>query len=179
MRRFSSYGPVDKDHNYYAPRLELIERAKLQLLGENPEKGGHYITVWAPRQTGKSWTMREILWILQKDERFDVLKINLEHLKMEEDVNQILSVIGKETLQDLNKEIINTDSPEKFQSMFEKGLSDKPLILIFDEFDALAENAISAIVGVFRNIYNINRDQLHLPLEQRKYLVTTQSSVIS
>ena len=175
MRRFSSYGPVDKETNYYAPREELIAYALKQLIGGNPERGGHYITVWAPRQAGKSWIMREILWLLQKNERFDVLKINLEHLKTEKDVNVILSAIAEEILQDLNKDnILNKiliDSAKKFQSIFEKKVLNKPLILIFDEFDALAEDAISSIVGVFRNIYNMNRDQLHLPLEERKYLL--------
>ena len=183
MRRFSSYGPVNKKTNYYVPREELINHALIQLVGENPDEGGHYITTWAPRQTGKSWIMQQILWILQKDERFDVLKINLEHLKMEEDVNYILSVIGKEILKDLNKEIISTDSPDSpdspdnFQNIFEKSILDKPLILILDEFDALAEDAISAIVGVFRNIYNINKDQSHLPVEKRKYLLHSVSLI--
>ena len=175
MRRFSSYGPVDKDENYYVSRVELIEYALKQLLGKKPEKGGHYITVWAPRQTGKSWIMQQILWILQKNERFDVLKINLEHLKMEEDANQILSGIGEEILTDLNtdlnKDKIIIDSAKKFQAIFENKILNKPLILILDEFDALAEDAISAIVGVFRNIYNINRDQSHLPVKERKYLL--------
>ena len=52
MRKFCSYGPVDTDLHYYVPRTELIEQALLQLRGEDPKKSGHYITVWAPRQTG-------------------------------------------------------------------------------------------------------------------------------
>ena len=47
-RKFSSYGPVDKSIEYYAPREELVQKAITQLKGENPEKGGHYFTVWAP-----------------------------------------------------------------------------------------------------------------------------------
>ena len=38
MRRFSSYGPVDKDINYYVPGKELVEDAYIQLMGENPEQ---------------------------------------------------------------------------------------------------------------------------------------------
>ena len=78
MRKFSSYGPVDKDLHFFVPREELIQKAYSQLIGENPNKGGHYITVWAPRQRGKTWLMRDVLWRLQKDERFHVLKLNLE-----------------------------------------------------------------------------------------------------
>ncbi len=53
MRKFSSYGPITASLHYYVPRTELIEFATQQLLGENFNDGGHYITVWAPRQRGK------------------------------------------------------------------------------------------------------------------------------
>jgi hypothetical protein len=66
MCKFSSYGPVNKTLHYYVPRQELVDRACTQLLGENPDEGGHYITVWAPRQRGKTWVMRKVLWRLQK-----------------------------------------------------------------------------------------------------------------
>lgn len=39
MRRFWSYGPIDAESNYYAPRKELIEQTYTQLIG------GHYIAV--------------------------------------------------------------------------------------------------------------------------------------
>ncbi len=61
MRRFSSYGPVNDRIHYYAPRTELIERGYTQLIGETPDEGGHYFTVWAPRQTRKTWTMQELV----------------------------------------------------------------------------------------------------------------------
>ena len=54
MRRFSSYGPLRPNLHYYAPRDALLESAYTQLIGEIPDEGGHYITVWAPRQTGKT-----------------------------------------------------------------------------------------------------------------------------
>ncbi len=72
MRRFSSHGPVNNKLNYYAPREELSIRACTQLLGEDPSEGGHYITVWAPRQTGKTWVMQQVMLRLKKDPRFEV-----------------------------------------------------------------------------------------------------------
>jgi hypothetical protein len=66
MRRFNSYGPVDTEEHFYAPRRNLIDWAYNQLMGDNPLKGGHYITVWAPRQTGKSWVMLQVLEQIQK-----------------------------------------------------------------------------------------------------------------
>ncbi|MBV7333014.1 hypothetical protein KFU94_33255 [Chloroflexi bacterium TSY] len=42
MRKFSSYGPVSKISHYYVPRTELVAQASRQLMGENPDEGGHY-----------------------------------------------------------------------------------------------------------------------------------------
>jgi hypothetical protein len=53
MRRFTSYGPIDTEQHYYVPREASIEKAYNQLTGYNPRRGGHYFTVWAPRQAGK------------------------------------------------------------------------------------------------------------------------------
>jgi hypothetical protein len=171
MRTFSSYGPVNTKIHYYAPRKELINFGFNQLVGNNPEEGGHYITVWAPRQTGKSWTMQNILWRLQKDNKFDVLKINLEIFKMENNIQPVLQYIGKNIEKGLGKKITKTDNTEKFESLFTKESLKKPLILILDEFDALPENAISAIVGVFRNIYNIRHDQFFKTTDKKDYLL--------
>ena len=174
MRRFSSYGIIDQDLHYYAPRTMLIDRAVMQLLGENPNKGGHYITVWAPRQTGKSTTLKEALFKLRENERFDVLKINLEHLKLEENIGNVLNSLAKWLIKKLkintlkNKKI---DTLDKFQSVFEKGTLKKPLILIMDEFDALEEGAISAIVGAFRNIYLMRQEESDKPTEKKDYLL--------
>jgi len=59
MRRFHSYGPVDCEEHFCIPRQALVDRCVVQLVG-NPEKGGHYFTIWAPRQTGKTWLMRQV-----------------------------------------------------------------------------------------------------------------------
>jgi hypothetical protein len=42
------------------PRQALIETGVQQLIGSPEEEGGHYFTIWAPRQTGKTWLMRQI-----------------------------------------------------------------------------------------------------------------------
>ncbi len=47
----------------------------------------------------------------------------------------------------------------------------KPLILILDEFDALSEEAISAIVGAFRNIYTVRQEQSDKSTEEKDYLL--------
>jgi len=157
MRKFSSYGPINKKLHYHVPREPLIQKACTQLLGDNPEEGGHYITVWAPRQCGKTWIMIQTLHRLMTDERFHVLKLDLEHLKMTEDVDRIVRNISKEIIRQLNLPDIEITNVENLETLFRKNILDKPLILILDEFDALTRNAINSIAGVFRNIYNLRQ----------------------
>jgi Cdc6-like AAA superfamily ATPase len=149
----------------------LIERAYTQLIGKNPKKGGHYITVWAPRQTGKTWIMQQILHRLQNDSHFDVLKINLQHLKDQENANQVIMSIAEAIGEKLGKAFTGINTGEKFQNIFKKDVLDKPLILILDEFDALVEEGINAVVGAFRNIYITGMDERDKPTDQKTYLL--------
>ncbi len=174
MRKFSSYGPVDTDLHYYVPRRALVDRAFTELLGENPDKGGHYITIWAPRQRGKTWVMQQVLSRLRRDPqygRFDALKINLEHLKMEKDVDRIVQVIAGEIIEELALENVTVNKLDEFYHIFKKGVLKKPLILIMDEFDALTEETISGIAGIFRNIYNRRRDDADKTTGEKAYLL--------
>ncbi len=153
MRRFSSYGPVDKDLHFHVPRESLVQRACDELMGEDPAKGGHYITVWAPRQSGKTWIMREVLWNLRADVRFNAVKINLDELKVENDPDRAAGIIGAEICRLLGLEWGRMDTIQGFTALFLKQTLKKPLILILDELDSLDESVISALVSVFRAIY--------------------------
>ncbi len=81
MRRFSSYGSINNKLHYYAHRESLIDKAYTQLIGEDPEEGGHYITVWAPRQTGKTWVMQQVLQKIKQKGDFEVGIITLQSAK--------------------------------------------------------------------------------------------------
>ena len=95
MRRFFSYGPVDNEDHYYAPRNQLIEDAYNQLLGENPQKSGHYITVWAPRQCGKTWVMLEVVEKIKNTRRFEVGIISMQSAKKEQNEKKVLEIFIK------------------------------------------------------------------------------------
>ena len=171
MRRFCSYGPIDTDLHYYVPREGLIRQALDQLRGERPDRGGHYITVWAPRQAGKTWVMQQVLWRLEEDDRFDVLKLNLEYLKQATDPNRVLHRIAQEIIETLQLPSVRVTCADEFYDVFRRGVLRKPLILIMDEFDALSQEAINGVVGVFRNIYIKRRDQGNRPTAERDYLL--------
>jgi len=172
MRKFSSYGPIDRELHYYVPRQELINGTFQELLGDDPNKGGHYITVWAPRQTGKTWIMREVLLKLQQDTEFHVVVLPLQHLSLVSDVNHVAQFITRRVLKQLNLEkSITIDTLDDFDQLFERETLCKPLILILDEFDGLQEPVIAGLVGFFRNIYNSRQNQVDKSTAQKDYLL--------
>ncbi len=170
MRKFSSYGPVDKDVHYYVPRAELMDAACRQLLGDIPEKDGHYITIWAPRQRGKTWIMNQVLYRLGQDGRFRVLKLELESLKNASGPDEAVSCFGDRIIEYLNLDHAPVAGLQDLDSLFLKRNLQKPLILICDEFDALDDAVISGIVAIFRNIYNIRLKDPG-PSAEKEYLL--------
>jgi len=174
MRKFSSYGPINTKLHYYVPRTALIEQALTQLVGLTPDEGGHYITVWAPRQRGKTWIMQQTFSQLQTDpqyDRFEVAVLNLEHLKTQTDIAYIVQSIAQDLIEKLGLADRPVKTLDQFYHIFKKGVLKKPLILILDEFDALAEEAISGLAGVFRNIYIGRQYQANQSTEEKDYLL--------
>ncbi|MEZ4734142.1 MAG: ATP-binding protein [Caldilineaceae bacterium] len=129
-----------------------------------------YITVWAPRQTGKTWVLQEALFRLQADARFDVVKLNLQHLKRAT-TTEAIQVITAEIATALNKPLPQPEHLQGFEAIFSQGVLEKPLILILDEFDALSEESISDIAGVLRNIYLRRQQEIDKPTGQKSYLL--------
>ena len=172
MRRFSSYGPIDTDTNFYVPRAALIDRGLRNLLGEEPSRQGGYVTMWAPRQAGKSWIKGQILRRLEAQHpQFDVLSLNVEHLKAERDALVVVREIAAEVTSALSLPAATIDKPGDLQAVFARDRLAKPLVLLIDEFDALAESAIEAVVGVFRNIYIRLREQSDRPTGEKDLLL--------
>ena len=171
MRKFSSYGPPNNKLHYYAPRETLITNAIMQLKGELPDEGGHYMTIWAPRQTGKTWIMREVFLKLQQETQFDVVILGLQFLDGVTDVNRVAQLFARELMKKLNLDEIPVETLEDLSLLFERGTLSKPLILILDEFDALEHAAISRFVSVFRHIYTTRQSQVDKLTGEKDYLL--------
>ncbi|MBV7337196.1 AAA-like domain-containing protein [Chloroflexi bacterium TSY] len=173
MRKFSSYGPVDTDLHFYVPRQGLIDRVLNQLVGEVPERGGHYITVWAPRQRGKTWILQRVFQRLDQQpyaEQFDVVYLAVESLKKVTEIKRIIHAITEKLGKALQLEL-HAASLDEFELLFSRQFLQKPLILIMDEFDALSQDAIAGIAGVLRNIYTARRNQLSKLSHEKEYLL--------
>jgi len=166
-RTFSSYGPVSTTSNYYVPRTETVNRAVFQLVGEDPNEGGHYFTVWAPRQTGKTWILQQVKDHLRADNRFHTAIITAETLKETEDTIYVFNGIVQRIAEWVTFPLPQVQTRDEFKQIFTKTYFDKPLCLIIDEFDALEDSMINALVSVFRDIYLVRKNQV----DNTKYLL--------
>ncbi len=158
MRQFHSYGPVDCEEHFCVPRKELTEKCFKQLIG-NPEKGGHYFTIWAPRQTGKTWLMRQVKKEIGKqyENRFIIGDMSVQGvvMKPEEDEEGFLEKIPLLFWESFRLDIDTPPDFEGFKNLFlkDRGLFDRPLVLFIDEFDSLPSKVIDRLVTLFRDMY--------------------------
>lgn len=171
MRKFSSYGQINTELHYYAPRTELIENAYTQLVGEQPEEGGHYITVWAPRQTGKSTVMLEVTKKLREHDDFDVALISMQSAKSVHSTEGILELFLKELQNQLDVAFSHITAYNALPEIFTSTYLNKPLMLILDEFDALDEEFINSFANEFRKIYTDRQTETSRASHEKTYLL--------
>ena len=162
MRNFHSYGPVDCDIHFCVPREELVEECTKYLVGR-PEKGGHYFTIWAPRQTGKTWLMREVKKKIEKKygDHFALGTMSMQGVIMEdgESENVLLKWIPHLMRDTFGLKIEIPEDWKGWIDIFhkEEGIFDRPVILFIDEFDSLPPKVIDRLVTLFRDMY-LKRD---------------------
>ncbi|MFN8493739.1 MAG: hypothetical protein U0350_39420 [Caldilineaceae bacterium] len=162
MRRFHSYGPVDCDYHFCVERRALVERCLSQLIGI-PEKGGSYFTIWAPRQTGKTWLMRQVKQAVEQryGDQFTVFSFSFGNLRgMGETITAQWNTIDfPEPFRDVLESALpgnpRVEAWTDFVKLFARqgGLWDRPLILLIDEADTAPPLLLDWIVGRFREMY--------------------------
>ena len=171
MRKFFSYGQLDTDLHYYVPRTGLIEKAYTRLLGEHPEKGGHYITVWAPRQSGKSWVMLQVTEKLKTLQQFDIAILTMESAKQETSGEIVLEIFCKELQRWFRRDLPIITSWNNFSDLFTPEYFSRPLILILDEMDALEETVINKFASEFRKMYTARLNEPDTPTHKKNYVL--------
>jgi hypothetical protein len=150
MRNFSSYGLIETNHHYYAPRENLRTSTIKQLTGD---QGGHYITIWAPRQTGKSTLMHQVVEQIKKNNDFEVGMISLQSAKNDKTDEEVFKTLLYELSITFNRSFAPIQAWKDLSRLFSKDYFEKPLILVIDEFDSLEEDFINKFANEFRNIY--------------------------
>ncbi|MBF0102522.1 MAG: AAA-like domain-containing protein [Desulfobacterales bacterium] len=158
MRQFHSYGPVNEKQHFVVKRDELIEHCLNNLVGD-PEQGGHFFTIWAPRQTGKTWLMRQVKAQIQQHygDKFIVGMMSMQGIVLDKDTyeDHFLSQVPRIFWESFRIEIPLPTSWNHWIDLFDKdkGIFKKPLILFIDEFDSLPPKIIDRLVTLFRDMY--------------------------
>jgi hypothetical protein len=171
MRKFFSYGPPNTRLHYYAPREALIERAVNHLLGEEPEVGGHYITIWAPRQTGKTWVMQQVVSRVKAQQDFEVAITTMQSAKEAQTEEAALEVLVTNLRNHFERDFPDITAWRELSTLFTSSYFTKPVILILDEFDALGEALINKFANEFRSIYTERINEAHKKSAEKSYLL--------
>ncbi len=69
----------------------------------HPKREGTILLCGGTRQTGKSWSLNQVCDRLEQENRFDVIKIELEDLKIQKNIQKVLKFIGHTILKALGK----------------------------------------------------------------------------
>ncbi|WGS63941.1 AAA-like domain-containing protein [Marinitoga aeolica] len=155
MRRFCTSGPVDKKTCYYVERPELMKEAIDHI------ENWRYFTVSAPRQTGKTTFLNEIVEKI-KDKYLPIF-ISFESY-MNKDEKDFLETL----VEDINRSYKKIYKEEKLIEKTPKNIDDirntieklyitkgKELVLMIDEFERFDnERIMNQFLHVIRTIYH-------------------------
>ena len=121
--------------------------------------GGHYFTIWASRQTGKTWLMRRAIAELRArhGDRFVVAAMSMQSvsLKSSDPPEAFLEQVPGLVRDSLRLSVPAPTGWRGFGDLFKKGQGplQRPLILLIDEFDRLPAPVIDELVSQFRDLY--------------------------
>ena len=123
------------------------------------DKGGHYFTVWAPRQAGKTWLIRRAMAEIRAryGDRFLVGVMSMQGVYMDDDEPDagFLKRVPRLFRRSLGVKVDEPPTWESFQGYFgsEADILTRPVILLIDEFDSLPGTVVDRLVTMFRDIY--------------------------
>ncbi len=155
-RRFNTTGPCNPAWHYMIPAGSRLPKAM-----ELVDQGGYFV-VHAPRQTGKTTTLRALAEQLLASGRFAALHFSCESGEAAGDdfgeaQRAILSVLRHEAESFLPAELQPPAFPEAPDStLLLKALSawarvcPRPLVLLFDEIDALRGQSLISVLRQLR-----------------------------
>lgn len=158
MRVFNTAGPCDPERHYMVPPEPRLPGARPLI-----EQGAFFV-VHAPRQTGKTTTLRALARSLTAEGRFAALHFSCEAAKVARDdygaaERILLSQIRAAATLDLPPDL---GPPATWPPPAEPGTAlhlaleswaracPRPLVLVFDEIDALLDLSLESVLGQLR-----------------------------
>lgn len=164
QKHFNTAGPVHADQHYCIDPLTRVDWEEMQYLIQSNK----FFVLHAPRQTGKTSTLLAIENQLNQSGEYIALYINVEAAQaarndIEQGMRTIASRIvegAKYRLKDLRQqewlqEAWQTGKTSVVQSLLSRWASesDKPIVLLIDEVDALVGDTLISLLRQLREGY--------------------------
>lgn len=156
MRYFNTSGPCDPKEHY------TVLRPKLIATGLERVRRGRYLTIFAPRQSGKTTFFKLLLEELRQEGRFTPLWLSFENLKkaakkkfyraLTSDLRDRLAQNGIALPYEIKDEL---DLAELFKELHRQGHA---FVLVIDEFEGIPETVLGDLMHTFRKIYHARED---------------------
>jgi len=157
MRYFNTSGPCDPQKHFTVLRKELLAT------GLERVRHGRYLTIFAPRQSGKTTFFRLLLEELRREGQFTPIRLSFENLKraikkkfyrtLTSDFADKLAEAGiAMSPQAIEDEL---DLTEFFKALHRDGHA---VVLVIDEFEGVPEAVLSELMHTFRKIYHERQD---------------------
>jgi len=170
---FNTAGPIRPDDHYHIPSLERIDWEEVKVLMASKK----YFLLHAPRQTGKTSALLEMMETLNRAGEYNALYANIEGAQAsrndkETGISGVCSVIasayrtwlGDERLRDWYNEVgRKVEVDNRLTALLEQlaELSEKPIVLFIDEADALIGDTLISLLRQIRAGYAQRPD--HFP----------------
>ena len=164
-RFFNTAGPIKPDKHYHLPLLHRMDWEEIQVLIAHER----YFVLHAPRQTGKTSSLLAIMEALNMSGTYNAVYANIEGAQAARgDVSRGIPEVARALTSDadfylgdprpkhLYQELRSTTEPEGLLSELLSGwaqLSEKPLVLLLDEVDALVGNTLISLLRQLRAGY--------------------------
>ncbi|CAN2049847.1 AAA+ ATPase domain-containing protein [Candidatus Magnetomoraceae bacterium gMMP-13] len=166
MKFFNTAGPVNCDMHYCLPPLERFDLQEVLMLIAQQK----YFVLHAPRQTGKTSAMLELMKYLNEKGQYNCLYMNVEAAQgARENVEQGMNDILRE-LASRAKIYLNDNFPHSMLSEFlDSGgygsalnqcltewpqKLEKPFVLLIDEIDSLVGDTLISVLRQIRSGYD-------------------------
>lgn len=163
---FNTAGPIVPELHYYIPSFERIDWDEIQNFADSRK----YFLLHAPRQTGKTSALLEMMEQFNQDNRYAAVYCNIEMAQVARNdvargmgsVCQALAESIKLYLKDsavaewYEKKGRGLEPENKFKDMlaYWAEVSEKPTILLLDETDALVGDSLISLLRQIRSGYN-------------------------
>lgn len=165
MRFFNTAGPVNPVLHYCLDPLQRLDLENVLLLIEQQK----YFVLHAPRQTGKTTCLLALMDVLNRENRYACLYANIEAAQAwRSDVAQAMRTVvmqiaaraetylGENRLRGWVDELLRREAMgSALTELLERWAreSDKPIVLLLDEVDALVGDALISVLRQIRTGY--------------------------